>query len=133
MREKGVVTKVSGDMAVVKVERLDNTGCGCGNCVRKDELLIEARNTCNARPNDQVYLDSNDDWVKYRSTVRTALSFGALILGMAAGNLVFPGLGQAAIPCSVALGFMLAAAAFLTVTKIFKRRPLSRPEVAELV
>ncbi|MDR1429221.1 MAG: SoxR reducing system RseC family protein [Spirochaetaceae bacterium] len=133
MREKGTVTEVKGDMAVVRVERLENTGCGCGNCVRKDEVLIEAHNRCKARLNDKVYLESNDDWVKYRSTIRTAASFGTLILGMAAGNIMFSRLGQALIPCSAALGLILAAAAFLVITKIFKSRPLSRPEAAELI
>ncbi|MDR1212036.1 MAG: SoxR reducing system RseC family protein [Spirochaetaceae bacterium] len=133
MREKGTVTKLTGDMATVRVERLENTGCGCGNCVRKNEALIEARNKCDARLNDQVYLESNYDWAKYRSTVRTAVSFGALILGMAAGNGMFPRLGPAAVPCSVALGFILAATAFLAITKIFTRKPLSRPEVVELI
>ncbi|MDR1178753.1 MAG: SoxR reducing system RseC family protein [Spirochaetaceae bacterium] len=133
MREKGIVTKLTGDTAIVMVERLENTGCGCGNCVRKNTTLIEARNNCNARLNDRVYLESDFDWAKYRGTVRTAVSFGMLILGMTAGNVLFPRLGPAAVPCSVALGFILAAAAFWGITKIFKRKPLGRPEVVALI
>jgi hypothetical protein len=133
MREKGTITELNGDMAIVKVERFENTGCGCGNSVRKNETLVEARNRCKAGLNDQVYLDSNYDWIKFRSTIKTAVSFGVLILGMAVGNFIFPRLGLASVSYSIVFGLILAAAAFLVITKIFKRRPLSQAEAAELV
>jgi hypothetical protein len=133
MREKGIITELNGDTAIVRVERLENTGCGCGNCVRKKETLVKARNSCNAGLNDQVYLESNYDWVKYRSTIKTALSFTVLVLGMAAGNFIFPRLGLTSISYSVACGLILAAAAFLVITKIFSRRPLSQGEAVELI
>jgi hypothetical protein len=120
-------------MAVVRVERLENIGCGCGNSVRAAEVLVEARNSRNARPNDQVYLESNYDRVNYRSTVRTAGSFGVFILGLAAGEFALPRLGLASIPCSIGFGLILALAAFLIITRVFNRNPLGEPEVVKLI
>ena len=125
MRETGIVTELNGTMATLKVIRKVPTGCGCGNTVTTEEFIIEVKNTCGAKPGDQVAFGSTYDESRFRNAVRACISVFAFLAGFIAGEVLFPRLGfsfQALF--SGAIGVVLGVIAFLVITRRYRKNPL---------
>jgi len=134
MRENGTVQRTQDGWAYVKVTRLQNQGCGCGSIPVQADDLVRVPNTCGAKPGDKVFLEIDEASRKWRSTLRTALAFTALIAGMAAGNFLFGALlktQSAVIPCAVALGAVFSAAVVVCINSVYKKKPLPEPKIMD--
>ena len=125
MLETGIVTELNGNMATVKVNRKDPTGCGCGNSITTEEVLVEVKNLCKARLNDKVVLGSTHDELRYRSSIRAFGAVFAFLLGAGAGEILFPRLGISFYaPFSLGFGLILGIFAFLAINRRLKKQAL---------
>jgi len=128
MRETGIVTKLTGDMVMVKVNRKVSTGCGCGNSVTTEETMIKAKNLCNAKLNDQVVIATTHDEKRYQSNIKAFGAVFAFGVGAVAGENIFPHMGvELSAPYSLIIGFSLGVFTYRKISNIFKKKPLPDP------
>ena len=134
MLEKGIVTELKGDMATVKVQRLVNTGCGCGNMLTTEDTLVEVKNLCHANLNDPVALNSIHEITSYRNIIQAIGASLAFIMGIAAGEHIFPYVGiTPKTSVSVGFGLVLGTIAFLTIRGIYRKKSLPVPVAYKLL
>jgi hypothetical protein len=132
MIEKGELKELEGDYALVEVTRLVKTGRRGGGKTYRHTVEIRARNNLQARPGDQVELESDFRAVKLVSLAQSAGFFLVLALAAIPGNLLFRrlGLGGMTDPLSLILGFAAALLASYILKPVFIRL---RPDSARIL
>jgi len=134
MREKGIVTKLNGDMVMVKVDRKVSTGCGCGNSVTTEETMVKAKNLCNAKLNDQVVIATSHDETRFQSNIKAFGAVFAFGIGAVAGENIFPHMGVSTSgPYSIIIGIFLGVFTYRKISSVFKKKPLPDPVAYALV
>jgi hypothetical protein len=135
MKEIGQVTAVKGDMAEVRIERLVTTGGGCCVAENWETVRIDVRNKCGAGVGDYVGIISDYDRLSFRKSIRYLICAGAFVTGMGIDNYLLPVFGIDAwqVPLSLALGAVLALAAFALTGAVYRRQPLFVPGAYEVI
>jgi hypothetical protein len=128
MREKGIVVELNGDMAKVSVDRVISQGQNDTKPMT-EKALVEVKNICNAKLNDEVIINSA---LKLGRHQRTTLLSGTLIafaIGAATGNAILPRFGLfIGAPFSAGIGIVLGCIFLLVTRNIFKKNRV--PELA---
>jgi hypothetical protein len=128
MRETGIVVELNGDMAKVSIDRVINPGQGNARPVT-EKTLVEVKNICNAKLNDEVIINSA---LKLGRHQRTTLFSGTLIafaIGSSIGNAILPRLGIIlGAPFSAGIGLVLGCIFLLVTRNIFRKNRV--PELA---
>ena len=125
--ERGIIDKIRGRKATVKIQRSSS----CASCESRDScevhkgkpMAIEVDNRLKAQENDLVEISMPSGAFLILSLYVYFIPVAALIGGAyVGGTFVAPRLGLNATGCSVVLGFLAMAAAFL-ILRYFDKTP----------
>jgi uncharacterized membrane protein YeaQ/YmgE (transglycosylase-associated protein family) len=123
--EKGIVVELNGDMVKVCVDRVINLGRCCAKLDVSEKTLVDVKNVCNAKLNDEVVINSTYDIVRNRNAVTFSGTFLAFAIGASIGNAVLPRLGLfIGTPFSVGIGLVLGAIVLLLIRSTFRKNRL---------
>ncbi len=139
--ERGIVDKISGKKATIQIEK----SSACKSCETRDScnvhkgvpMLVEVENRLSAGEGDRVEVSIPSGTFVILSLYVYFIPVLALMLGAyVGGTYLAPPLGLNATGCSVVLGFLAMAAAFL-VLRYFDKTPGAnrkyRPKMMRIV
>jgi hypothetical protein len=128
MREKGIVIELNGDMVKVSVDRVINLSQG-GSAPVTEKILLEVKNICNAKLNDEVIINSALKLARHQRVAAFSGFFIAFAIGSSIGNAILPRLGIViGAPFSAGIGIVLGCIFLLVTRNIFKKNRV--PELA---
>lgn len=118
MGEKGLVINTKGHLAVIQMTRTE----ACGQCraclagMKKEEMIIEADNECNAKVGDWVIMElRNNSFIK-AVMIMYGIPMLALMIGIVLGYYVlYPYLPMDREVLSFAVGILFTLLAFLWI------------------
>lgn len=119
MKEKGEVIEVKGDIAKVRFKR--TSACGkcnaCGFKRNQNEIVIETKNTLDARVHDMVEMQITSGSILKASAYAYIFPLIMLIIGLVAGYIAGNALNIFGNPeiFSAICGIVLTAASFVII------------------
>lgn len=128
MAEVGRVTEVVGDCVVVKLQRQD----ACGHCnactagVKKDEMVLEAKNECKAKKGDLVGISLEQSNFLLAVIIMYIIPLTSLLLGIGLGYILGNQIGTNVEVTALIVGFSLLFITYFTIRKNEKRFNTSR-------
>ncbi|GMO68953.1 MAG: hypothetical protein Ta2A_17220 [Treponemataceae bacterium] len=118
MTETGIVTKIEGDIAEVRIERRGTTG-GCCASEYTACVMRKALNDAQASVNDTVRIETHADSEQFRTTMLLVIALAAFLLSLALGEALGASLAVA-LECSA----LVSACAVTTTHIVYKKKPL---------
>jgi uncharacterized transporter YbjL len=132
--ETGIVVELNGDMAKVCVDRVINLGRCCAKLDVSEKTLVEVKNICNAKLNDEVVINTTHNLARNRNAVTFSGTFLAFAIGAATGNAILPRLGLfLGTPFSVGIGLVLGAIVLFLILSTFRKNRLPEMAAYEIV
>jgi multisubunit Na+/H+ antiporter MnhE subunit len=132
--ETGIVVELNGDMAKVCVDRVINLGRCCAKLDVSEKTMVEVKNICNAKLNDEVAINSTHDIARNRNAVTFSGTFLAFAVGTAFGNALLPRLGIfLGTPVSAGIGLVLGCIALFLIRNAFRKDRLPALAAYEIV
>lgn len=116
-QQEGIVLEVHGLMAKVKTSR-HNDCENCGACPGNSALVLEARNTLDAKPGDRVLVEVQEVNMLKAAFIVYMLPLLAILIGAVIGNVLAEKMGFSVILFQAAGGFMLFVLSVLYI-KLF--------------
>ena len=118
MGEKGLVINTKGHLAVIQMTRTE----ACGQCraclagMKKEEMIIEADNECNAKIGDWVIMELRNNSFMKAVLIMYGIPLIALVVGIVLGYYVlYPYIPINREVLSFGVGLIFTALAFLWI------------------
>lgn len=90
MKQSGIVESVSGNIAVIRIQRMSSCGGDCGSCGGCDNIMsVKAENAVGAREGDRVELEMSAGTIIGAAFMTYIIPIIAMIAGFAAGSVFF--------------------------------------------